>query len=412
MRQISTSFMGERNLPAFLAGIANLSPIAFWRFGALLLIGIIGTGCQRKDSKSVLSSANRSPGYQQTGDRKVIAQGQLLPAGGFIHLSTQPGDVAADIKVSVGERVDAGQCLVVMRSKQVLEAQKETLQRQRTAAERERENAIAMAERQANAAALRKRQAVAQQKSLERQSELLKLAESQVEASQLILSQLETISNDRLTSEFVGSLEIDRQRLATDEARLSFKQRQEAQLQVEENLAWATEAADAELESALAILKSANDAEALKIIDLQIAALDLQDAASEIVAPEPGIILAVNVTKGESSSPLPIIEMANTAQIVCEVEINEMDASLVQAGQVAIIRSRAFEKPLLGEVEKKYPLVGRPQLRSLDPLARVDYRAVTAIIRLDSASTKMAQDWLQLQVEVEIQVDVDAAASR
>ena len=81
-----------------------------------------------------------------------------------------------------------------------------------------------------------------------------------------------------------------------------------------------------------------------------------------------------------------------------------MDAALVQAGQSAIIRSKAFPQPLAGKVLRKSPLVGRPQLRPLDPLARVDYRAVTALIQLDRESTETARQWLQLQVEVEIAI--------
>ena len=155
-------------------------------------------------------------------------------------------------------------------------------------------------------------------------------------------------------------------------------------------------------QTAQAILKAASESEAAHIIDLQIEALELENAAAEILAPEPGVILAIGATKGEASLQLPLIEMANNTSIVCEVEINELDAAAVAAGQPATIRSRAFPEPLSGHVRRKFQLVGRPQLRPLDPLARVDYRTVTAIIDIDPESAELARNWLQLQVEVEI----------
>lgn len=412
MWQLFTSFEEKRTRPALSAGMpldrSQRGSFATCRIVALCAIGLIGLGCNRTSTNATASATGQSAD-QRTALAQVIAQGQLMPAGGLIQLGAQPGDVAQEIKVAVGQEVQAGESLVVMRSKQVLEARRAMLHQQRSEAQREQKNAIAMAQRQAEAAALKKRHAESQQASLDRKSDLLQLAKAQVETSQHILSQLENISKQKMTSEFVGSLEIDRQRLVADEARLAFMQQQETHVQLKEDLAWALEAAEVEFESARAILQSAQESEAVKIIDLQIAALELEDAASEIVAPEPGVILTVNITKGESSLQLPIIEMANTSEMVCEVEINEMDAAWVRAGQMAEIRSRAFEKPLVGEVLKKYSMVGRPQLRSLDPLARVDYRAVTATILLDARSAEIAKEWLQLQVEVAIRVDAGSS---
>jgi HlyD family secretion protein len=135
---------------------------------------------------------------------------------------------------------------------------------------------------------------------------------------------------------------------------------------------------------------------------MQIEALKLEAENSTITAPQAGKILTINATPGESAMQLPLIEMANLDRMVCEVEVNEMDAAFVELQQTAIIRSRAFAAPLTGIVVHKSPLVGRPQLRPLDPLARVDYRAVTTLIELDAKSTAVGKDWLQLQVEVEI----------
>ncbi|MEZ6137373.1 MAG: efflux RND transporter periplasmic adaptor subunit [Pirellulaceae bacterium] len=376
--------------------------------GGMGLLGIViclsttvVVGCKRQSSiepQSLVSVAADGPHF-------VIAQGQLMPAGGFIQLGARPGDVVQEVLVEVGDRVKAGDRLIVMRSQALLDAQRSALNHQRAEAVREQTNAIAMAERQIAAAELQVQHAAAQQAAIERKSDLLNAAEAQVAAGEEILKQLEAISQDELTSEFVGKLEVDQQRLKVSESRLAFQQQQAAHEQSMDDLQWVMRAAEAELANAQAIKQNATESEALKLIDLKLEALELENEAAVILAPQAGVILAVNATKGEASIQMPLIEMADDSQIVCEVEVNEMDAALVEKGQDVEIESRAFEQPLHGTVGTKYQLVGRPQLRPLDPLARVDYRAVTAIIKLDNESRLQARSWLQLQVEVKIHVD-------
>ena len=380
-------------LPNLLSGSAVV------RASLLLFLSFFGCGCRQDAEQSppltIVSAENT---------RKVIAQGQLLPTSGIIQLFAQPGDPVQEIHVAIGERVEAGQTLAVMRSGAVRDAQRATLRQQQLEAERTQAAAIAAAESQVKSAKLNLEHVEARQQSVQHQSELLQLAERQVAAAEAVLKQLEQISSDPRTSEFVGQLEVDRQRLAVGESQLSLEEQRQSHRHAVQELEWGRRAAEAELEAAMSQLKSAEDSSAVKIIELQVFALEIEAAASEIVAPEAGVILAVNATKGEANMQTPLIEMANTEQLICEVEVNEMDAALVEVGQSAIIRSKAFPQPLSGKVLRKSPLVGRPQLRPLDPLARVDYRAVTAIIQLDPESSETARQWLQLQVEVEIAI--------
>ena len=363
-----------------------------------LLLAVLAAGCNRNQPQP----GPKAP-LGGSSSQKVIAQGQLMPKGGFIRLGATPGDIVEKVLVKVGDQVREGQILAVMRSLSLRQAQKVALEQQRSEAAREQQNAIEMAERQLQAAQLLKKQLQAQRESLSRKRDLLSLAESQVESAREILDKLQVISSDALTSEFVSELEVDRQRLSVSKAELEYQQQLEAHRQASEDLDWALQTAESNLESAKSLLQSALASEAIKILDKQLVALELEEAASQLVAPRDGVILAVAATKGEASIQRPLIEMADCTQMVCEVEINEMDAVLIETGQSATIRSRAFQTPLKGTVANKYDLVGRPQLRPLDPLARVDYRAVTAIISLDSASAELAKNWLQLQVEVEIE---------
>jgi len=375
----------------------SLSGSAATRLGLLLFWLLSSSGCDRSAEPSTASTIVAP---HATG--KVIAQGQLLPADGIIQLFGLPGDPVAEIHVAVGEEVPAGKALASMRSGAMRAAQLATYEQQLLEAERTQANTVAAAQLELRAAELKLTQVESKQQSIERQADLLKLAEQQVIAAEQLVSQLERISNNALTQEFVGQIEVDRQRLSAGESRLNYQQQLETQRQAFEELEAARQVAQAELQAAHVQLTAAIDSQAVKIIQMQIVSLQLEVENSTITAPQAGKILTINATKGESGMQLPLMEMANLERLVCEVEVNEMDAAQVELQQSVIIRSRAFAEPLRGVVIHKSPLVGRPQLRPLDPLARVDYRAVTTLIELDAKSTLVGRDWLQLQVEVEI----------
>jgi ABC exporter DevB family membrane fusion protein len=341
---------------------------------------------------------------------RIVAQGQILPAAGIVQLSAAPGDVVQTVHVSVGQSVEKGERLLTMRSEDVTQAQLKTLLKRREAAVSELENTILQARQRVAAAELKIAQIDALKQSLVRKSNLLQLAEQQVRASEQILDKLKSISQDAMTSEFVGQLEIDRQRIAVGEAELSYRQQVEAQRQAVEDLDWSSKAADEEKLLADQMLAAVEASQAIEVLDLEIEALQEKARAAQIVAPVEGVVLAINASAGEASIQMPLVEMADIENLVCEVEVNDMDAAFVEPGQVASISSGAFGDQLItGRVSAKFNLVGRPQLRPLNPLARADYRTVTAIIELDDACVAAARDWLQLQVDVEIKTNSETA---
>ncbi len=335
-----------------------------------------------------------------------------MPADGFVQLAAAPGDVVDQVHVTVGDQVSAGDKLVTMRSEAVRQKQLDALRQQLIQAQREQQRVVAGAVRKVQAAELKLQHIASQQSALERQNKLLDLAKQQVESSQQVLHQLRTIARDALTSEFVGQLEIDRQALAVGDAELKYQQQKEQHNQASEDLNWAEKAAELELETAREMLASAEAAEPLSAIRSEIETLEEQSRSALMLAPSDGLIVAVNANPGEASIQMPLVELANVEQMVCEVEINDMDAARVTEGDAATIRSRAFgDVELQGRVKHKYSMVGRPQLKPLDPLARADYRSVTAVVELEPGkSAEFARQWLQLQVEVEIRPNQTAPA--
>ena len=366
--------------------------------GLALCVGSMLLGCETKSNQ--LPPATKLPPRET-----IIAQGQILPVAGIVQLAAAPGDVVAKKLTQVGDHVTQGQVLLEMRSQSLAQVRLKALTARRVEAQRERDNSLSTAGRQLAASELKLEHLQSQKSSLVRKADLLKSAQAQVAAAEQILKKLESISANATTSEFVGQLEIDRQRLSIEQSRFSYQQQAEAQRQAEEELAWAIQAAETERDTTRDALAAVQASQALEILDLEIAAAQEQDAAARVISPINGLVVAVNASEGESSLSFPLIELANLDQMVVEVEINELDAALVQVGQTATITARALGKlELKGHVARKFNLVGRPQLRSPDPLARVDYRTVTAMLELDESSSKAAQDWLQLHVEAEIEL--------
>ena len=344
----------------------------------------------------------------------IKAQGQILPQGGFVRLAAAPGDVVEKIKVELNQKVSKNEELVIMRSASLAAKKRAALAAQITAAEEEQALAVSQANQQIKIADQKLLNIEQREQTLPRQYALIKLAEEQLAASKEVLRKLEDIAHDQLTSEFVGSLEIDRQRISVGEANLKLRQQRESYKQAEEELLYARQAANTEKELAQEMLDSANKNSAVKVIQAQLDALDQEIESARILSPINGHIVSINVKEGEASAQLPIVELADLSHMVCEVEINEMDAARIREGDTAQVWSRAFGQDLDGNRNKlagevtiaRHAMVGRPKLKPLDPLARTDFRSVTAVIKLDDATE--AANWLQLHVQAEITPKVEA----
>lgn len=395
--------------------IAELcSPPTALRFAFKLYVfaatcGVCGLiGCNR-DTNSLPPSGNLpSAAALQT---KVVAQGQILPAGGLIRLAATPGDVIDQIHVKVGDAVEAGQTLATMRSLKLQEARFDALQSRQRDAQHQQSSAIQQAQLQLTTAEAKVQQAVAQQESLERQAKLLELAKEQVAASEKALDRVESIAKDPLTSSFVGAMQVDQQRLAHGEAQLKYEQQAENYEQAKEAAQLNALASDQQLQAAKLAMRIAEQSLSVKAIESELKALEIQTVSATIKAPQAAVVVAVNSRAGETAAQFPVVELADVTQTICEVEVVEVDAGRVQKGQVAIISSPALPKELRGKVARISRLVGRPQLAVADPLAKADYRSLNVIIEIDPTDIPIASQWLQLQVKVEITILEDATQS-
>jgi HlyD family secretion protein len=369
----------------------------------IFLLTLMSWGCSSKESTR--NGEKKPLEASQPKAERVFAQGLVMPSDGIIRLLATPGDVLADLRVAVGSEVQTGQILAVMQSESVIRARRDALMEQKNVAQSEHASSVRRAELQCEAARLQLRQVQANVSLLDDQRSLIVMGEDQLLIAQRVLDRLVAIASDSVTSQFVGAIEIDRQKIAVGQALMQLEEQKNLYRSSKLELESALHAAESELQACEEQLLSLQQLEPGKLFDLQIEALETEAVRSVMTAPTDGIILAIGIAPGGAATQLPLIEMAATRRLVCEAEVNVVDVSRVKIGHRAVMSSRALAEPLNGTVIEKGRLVGRPRLRSPDPLAAADYRTLSVIIEIDEAA--IAKEWLQLQVDVIFEPPID-----
>ena len=363
-------------------------------------------GCNQPPPSPLTESATADA--QSVRPAKIIAQGQLLPAGGLIRLNGAPGDTVESILVKVGQEVTAGQPLIELRSAAYRQSQLDTLRQQLTEAELQKAAAVDRAQIELSAARMQLSQAQEQIQSIKRREGSLPLLKRQWDDAQAALERAEAMAKDPLTRALVSRLDIDKQRSAATASELQYEQQRESLTQAQESAQWAHKLAEQKLSAAQKSLELAEQTDPASVLRSQIKGAEQQLAAARIVSPIDGTVVSLDARVGESVAQFPLVQVADLSRMVCQVEIYQTDAPLVKIGQPAELRGDAFSKPLRATVTRVDRLIGHPQLRSTDPLAKVDYRTLPVLLDVAAEDTATASQWLQLQVEVTIPLDEPA----
>jgi HlyD family secretion protein len=165
--------------------------------------------------------------------------------------------------------------------------------------------------------------------------------------------------------------------------------------------------ADADYDAAVATKSEAVAAVPVDSLKERLKIAKSELALAEIKAPCKGTVLKIFVRAGESIGQKPILRMGNLERMVALAEVYEVDAKRVQRSQEATIRSPAFHAPynengLRGKVVAVGRVVNTPELKSLNPFARVDRHVIPIRIELDKEGCGEAGRFVNLQVDVEV----------
>jgi HlyD family secretion protein len=368
-------------------------PLFFRVFPVLVLAcGLIGASLKAVYSQTPSPSAKGS----------IVAQGRLQPTKGILRLSALPGDRVEKVSAQVGSVVNQGAPLIVFESAKLKQLELEIAKLKLTDATLLYQSSLREARLAVDTAELKLRSTEQMQKQAESNLELVGRQTQILQGLEEQIKTLESIrSNPRLRGA-VGSMEIEALR----------SQKIHAQSEYDRSLLGAIQATQTAADlvaQAMSVVQSAKQAEeelkanpGYRSLEKQIELLEMQLEQATLLAPSNGTVLQVNALPGERTAASPLIEMADLTQLSCVAEVHEADVGLVRIGQVAQMQSASLSRTIRGKVSRIDRVVGAPQIRSPNPLARSDFRSIAVWIQIDPEDVPLASERVQLQVEVSI----------
>ena len=139
-------------------------------------------------------------------------------------------------------------------------------------------------------------------------------------------------------------------------------------------------------------------------LDIALANLAAAKASLELAvvrAPVRAQVLEIHAHPGERVGPEGVMDLGRTDRMYAVAEVYETDIAAVKVGQVAKIKTTAFEQELTGKVERIALKVGRLDVIGADPIAKTDARVVEVFVLLDDGAS--VSGYTNMQVKVEIQ---------
>ncbi|MGP6089300.1 efflux RND transporter periplasmic adaptor subunit [Antarctobacter jejuensis] len=301
----------------------------------------------------------------------VVALGRIIPRGDVISVATPSGagDARiAELRVSVGDEVAAGDILAVLDNLPQLEsavtsARADVRVREASLAQTRASNTASRAEAQA---------------SLDRAQAASDVAQSELARVTTLFERGVTtraVFDQTLAAATQTTLDVERAR-----ATLSRYTTQSEVVQAD------IAVAEANLDAARAALASAEQ--------------NLERAY--VRAPDRGKVLDINVRAGERPGSAGIINLGDTSQMTVEAEVYQTMIGRVTIGDPVTVSADALAVDLTGTVTAIGLEIGRQSITSNDPAANTDARVVDVIVTLDAVSSPIAARFTNLEAVVRI----------
>lgn len=401
--------------------------------GAIAVIGLIGYGfTQAKTPEPV-------PVAKPIVAKFVTALGRLEPQGEVIKIAASTsGSRVAQLLVKQGDLVKKGQVIVVLDSRDRLQAELEQAKEQvkvnqsklaqvkagaKTGEIGAQQSTIQRIEAQLNGdrqtqqATIDRLEAqltgdIASQKASIRKLEA-ELANAKAEYQRYQqLSKEGAVSASIYDSKGLN-LETSRQQLAEAKANLERTERTTRQ-QIKEAKA-ALERIETTGQQQINEARSTlNKVAEVRPVDVQAAQAEVNSAIASVKkaqaelalayvrSPRDGQVLKIHTWDGEIVGNNGIVELGQTNQMVAVAEVYETDVKRLKIGQKAIITSGAFTGEAIGIVKEIGLQIYKNNVLNTDPTAAADARIVEVKIQLDPASSPKVQAFTNLEVTVAI----------
>ncbi len=411
--------------------------------GGLTLLVITSISAMYFADRSSVFSANETT-IKKIPEKptKVSALGRLEPAGEVITISASSSsnnsDRIAQILVKEGDKVQEGQILAILNSRNRLQA----------AVEEAKANVYSAQARLAQVKAGAKQGEIIAQKARFEQTKAE--LEGQIITQQATISSLQAQLNGEKTAQqaTIQTLKANlldaqkncqRYQILYQEGAVSEQQQDQACLAAETaedsltegeaNLQRIISTGQENIREAQANFKrtkttlnkqitenqaTLNAVEEIRPVDVQVAQGDLMMAQAGlkrakadlelayIKAPQSGEILKIHTKSGELIGDKGILELGQTNQMYAVAEVYETDITKIQVGQSATVISDALDEELQGTVEQIGRQVLRQNIFDTNPTADSDGRIIEVRIRLDDTVNKKVSGLTNQRIRVAI----------
>jgi HlyD family secretion protein len=314
--------------------------------------------------------------------RSVAALGRLEPKGDITRLSSASGLDGArvdEISIQEGDRVRAGQVVVVLSTYQPRKAALQTARTQVQVAQ----------------AKLEQVKAGAKSGTINAQRSLIAERQARIASAEATLenAQIEFDRNSQLFADgAIAASTLDTRRLTLETAQRELERAREDAAREENNLDSVKEVrsvdvneAEAQVQSALAAVREAE------------ASLEL----SFVRSPLNGQVLKVHVRPGEVIGTNGIAEIAQTSQMYAVSEVYETDIGKVFQGQEATVTTDILPGvKMQGVVEKIGLKVLQQDAFSTSATAETDRKVIEVKVLLSDADSRKVASLTNLQVQV------------
>jgi HlyD family secretion protein len=339
----------------------------------------------------------------------INALGRLEPQGEVINVSaasqSMGGSQVIELRVKEGDRVQAGQILAVLDSRDRLQASLQEAEQQVQVARSRLADIQAGAKRGEVTAAQAEIRNLAAQRSGELKTQQAAIARlrAELQSAETELQRNQTLA----TAGAIAASALDSRKLAVQTAQARLNEAMTASDRTQQTLT-------AQIQKAKAVLAQTVE---VRPTDVNIAQAEVNRAIaatnriqtelnqSYVRAPKAGRVLKIQTQAGELVSNNGIIELGTTDQMVAIAEIFESDIGNVQNGQTAIITSSSnvFPGQLRGTVQQIGAQIGKKDILNNDPTAATDARVIEVKIQLDQPASRKVANLINLQVNVELQ---------
>jgi HlyD family secretion protein len=337
--------------------------------------------------------------------QKITALGRLEPETEIIKLAVPvilDGDRIAEMRVKQGDKLEKGQIVAVLDSRDRLQA------------------AFVEAQQRVGMAEARLAQVKAGAKSGELQAQSATIRRIQADLRGEMSTQTAAIA--RVEAEFSNAqTEFNRYQQLYREGGISQSTLDSKRLTLETAAARLRETRSALQRSSETMQSQIVEAEAnlsriaeVRPVDLQVAQAEIDQAIASVKraqaeldqayvrTPFAGQVLKIYTRVGEKVSAQGIADFGQTSQMVAIAEVYQTDVSKIQVGQTATISSQAFAGEVKGTVTQVGLQVLRQNVFSNQPGENLDRRVVEVKIRLTPEDSKRVAQFTNLQVQVAI----------